>query len=724
MNSGKNNVGDVAEYAILRTASHELTHFIENNSKESYAALKAFIVDELARKGLDFDALVQRKQDRSNVKLTREEAMAEVIADGCEMMLKDSEAITRLAQEDGSLFHKVKGFIDNFLRKIRAAFSGVEAQSIEARSLTAMREGARQYAEELQALWDNALMEAAKAHRSAGVTVETSESVQRSEREKKNPYSYEELIKKEPIHLIEVDTSANITRDEAVRMGMENVRKYADRTDRNDTPMMPVGDLNKYVTVGVKALHHGLDRRERINSAVTAKIGDILSNSILVNEANPKREKHSNTYILLGAARDADGRIIYVRSTINQSTMQLEDVTSLYAVNAKKEASRVITTNGRLTRGVPSGFEISIVDFLDGVKDYFSDVLSADVIKKFGMERKPTEITGNLRYSLREYSEHQKENWKGSKLIHIYESDEQLLDFVDRALKDRSFKGKMYYGQVSEELAKAIYAETGVETEGLNLALYSDEVVKIIRDHGNERTEVPRGQVPITEKSFVEIKDVVENPDEIRLSEKLYEGHKVIEFVKNIKGRTTVVTYVVSSKHDLHVQTMYKGKEKESLAPGKDAKASLNAPMRADTSMTSRGTALNDSISETGTKNNPFAQNSMREDTTALREYMSGLTAKDMRTETEREMLRRYQETLAAYRQALQGVEDAKSGGEEKQQEAGKALRKAERALNRMEKDGGIAQLMKQSQRVLNKYLLGKTREQQKRRARHRHAAH
>lgn len=408
VNSGKNRVGDVAEYAILRTASHELTHFMENNSKEGYAALKTFITNELERKGLDFDALVQRKQDRSNVRLTHEDAVAEVIADGCEMMLQDSQAIERLAKEDKSLFQKVKGFVENFLRKIKAAFSGVEAQSIEARTLADMREGARRYAEELQKLWDDALVEAAKTTRQVKVEVT-------------------------------------------------------------------------------------VDKGEKVPQ-----------------------------------------------------------------------------------------------------------------------------------YSLREYSEHQKENWKDSKLINIYENDEQLRAFVERALSDRSYKGKMYFGQVSEELARAIYDATGVGTEGLNLALYSDEVVKIIKDHGNEKTEMLRGQVAINEEDFRAIKEIVERPDKIKLSDKLYEGHKAIEFVKERKGRTTVVTYVVSSKHDLRVQTMYKGKEKKSLASVKDANASLNAPQRADTSMTSRGTALNNSISQTVEENNPRKQFSMRE---PVEERTDGLIA-------------------------------------------------------------------------------------------------
>lgn len=127
-----------------------------------------------------------------------------------------------------------------------------------------------------------------------------------------------------------------------------------------------------------------------------------------------------------------------------------------------------------------------------------------------------------------------------------------------------------------------------------------------------------------------------------------------------------------------------------------------------------KGNASKNSITQADEERNPFSQNSMweQEETVALREYMSGLTAEDMRSETERTLLRRYQEKLERYREALKRAEEAKSGSKEQQKQAGRMLRSAEQELKTYEKDGGIAQLMRDSQRVVNRYLLGKTREQ------------
>lgn len=86
----------------------------------------------------------------------------------------------------------------------------------------------------------------------------------------------------------------------------------------------------------------------------------------------------------------------------------------------------------------------------------------------------------------------------------------------------------------------------------------------MLKDHGQRAKEANRGQQPITQKDFARIPTVVLNPDNIKLSDKLFEGKPVILFEKEINGRKTVVAYVTKKHMDLTVQTMYFGKEKGS----------------------------------------------------------------------------------------------------------------------------------------------------------------
>ena len=230
----------------------------------------------------------------------------------------------------------------------------------------------------------------------------SSSSVENNDAQTETPYAYRVLTEKGDRTVVDVSDVGEITRDEAVQRGLENVRKYTDKTDRNGVPMMYVDDLGKYVTVGSKALRHGLDRRVKVNGAATAHIGDLLKQAIVINEANPKKEKHTNTYILLSVARDSNQENVYVRMVVNQSTGQLEDVTSLYALNTKNRARRVVAPNGEVSHGVPAGSTMTVAEILENVKDIYSDVLSKDVLKALGVEkRSESELTQRLRYSLR-----------------------------------------------------------------------------------------------------------------------------------------------------------------------------------------------------------------------------------------------------------------------------------------------------------------------------------
>lgn len=154
VNAGKNNVG-IGETAILKTMSHELTHFIQRNSGQ-YEALKAFVANHVLESGDSIERLARQKLDNDSTgELTMDGAMDEVVADACEMMLRNTEAVQRLANENRSLAEKIRDWIGDFVKKLRAAFKGDHATHDEARAMLDRMV-------ELQKLWDDALVDAAK----------------------------------------------------------------------------------------------------------------------------------------------------------------------------------------------------------------------------------------------------------------------------------------------------------------------------------------------------------------------------------------------------------------------------------------------------------------------------------------------------------------------------------------------------------------------------------
>ena len=147
----------MTETAILKTAAHELTHFIQGNSAQ-YEALKSFVVNKLAHEeGVSFEDLVADKQ-RREPGLEYNEAVDEVVADACEMMLGDSTVVEQLAKENRSLAEKIRDWLREWVENLKIALEGLQADRTESRTMM-------QYARELQEIWDNALMDAARNNR-------------------------------------------------------------------------------------------------------------------------------------------------------------------------------------------------------------------------------------------------------------------------------------------------------------------------------------------------------------------------------------------------------------------------------------------------------------------------------------------------------------------------------------------------------------------------------
>lgn len=153
--------GNFGENAIMRTAAHELTHYIQETSPQMYADLKKAIIDTYYKGNADtFAGLVRDKQDVYK-NLTLEEVTDEVIADACEMMLKDGSAVNKLMKDNITLGNRIKTWIDTFLDKIKSAFAkafkGVEVSRSEAYKLMT---AAGENINDIQKLWNDALSSA------------------------------------------------------------------------------------------------------------------------------------------------------------------------------------------------------------------------------------------------------------------------------------------------------------------------------------------------------------------------------------------------------------------------------------------------------------------------------------------------------------------------------------------------------------------------------------
>lgn len=134
------------------TLAHEVTHSIKTWSEADYNVLTDYIRDAL---GADFDTLVKEKMD----KLGMSYAMAsdEVIADGCEMLLRDSKALEKLAMENANLFVKVVTKVREFVANLRKAQTDMYDGNEELHDAALKLREALKSLEEVQEVFDNAL---------------------------------------------------------------------------------------------------------------------------------------------------------------------------------------------------------------------------------------------------------------------------------------------------------------------------------------------------------------------------------------------------------------------------------------------------------------------------------------------------------------------------------------------------------------------------------------
>ena len=419
VNAGKNNV-DTGETAILKTMSHELTHFIQQNSGQ-YEALKEFVANHVLESGDSIERLAQQKLDNDSTgELTMDGAMDEVVADACEMMLRNTEAVQRLANENRSLAEKIRDWIGDFVKKLRAAFKGDRATHDEARAMLDRMV-------ELQKLWDDALVDAAKT-KAAKENTAGDGSVQEQARqayENKNlaedseVYNYGFLTSLPDMRITRLpevpmirDTGGKVNSAVVITEGMKNARSVGG--ERDGKIYVQNAYTGRQLRIDTSSIRHGLNggvNRLITNARLGAVIGDVVQNAVPVNALYNKAKDVMGTYAMAAYANDSRNREFVAIVTVEQrsgniSGLESYDVT--HAVSGRQKNSSQADTKSQGVYPIKAA-EISIADFLSIVNSTHQSILSDDVLQHFGETRNLNgDYSGQVKFSLREYSEDEK----------------------------------------------------------------------------------------------------------------------------------------------------------------------------------------------------------------------------------------------------------------------------------------------------------------------------
>ena len=150
---------------ILTVAGHELTHWLEHTSETGYDELQKFVLDRMRKNGANIEALVLNTIDRYRAIVKQDlsiaKALSEIVANACDQVLANEEVAKALNEENPGLFRQVKGFVKDFLARVKAATNydpeSTLNSSIESRVLM---KGGQEVMDELARIYMGARQEA------------------------------------------------------------------------------------------------------------------------------------------------------------------------------------------------------------------------------------------------------------------------------------------------------------------------------------------------------------------------------------------------------------------------------------------------------------------------------------------------------------------------------------------------------------------------------------
>ena len=220
-------------------------------------------------------------------------------------------------------------------------------------------------------------------------TIVNDENVQLSEKD----YSYESLIKKSDMTLTVVGDDVPSNRADIIHLAKKNIAEIGTTDTVSGGLSVYVDDIDTNVIIGTDGLKHGLRRtvpgKADANYIVTVKAGEIIKNSIKINDLTPSKESAESSYVLIGAAKTLKGDLYIVRSVINKFSNQLTSMDVLYAINAKKESAVLNAPRFADKPLSVTDSAISIADLLEYVNRYFPDILPESVLRHYGHTERP-----------------------------------------------------------------------------------------------------------------------------------------------------------------------------------------------------------------------------------------------------------------------------------------------------------------------------------------------
>ena len=137
---------------------------------------------------------------------------------------------------------------------------------------------------------------------------------------------------------------------------------------------------------------------------------------------------------------------------------------------------------------------------------------------------------------------------------------EELKQVIDKAKNNPTEKQKLIIGTVSKDLEEKA-KENGFDISGYQHDLDVSGTRHAIKEHGQTKTEEPRGQIAITDDDFEKIPEVIYSFDEVSFTGKNKIGRETITYKKSFNDGTIMYVEEIRDKRKtLTINTLYKYK--------------------------------------------------------------------------------------------------------------------------------------------------------------------
>ena len=408
---------------MLTTMSHELTHWLEQNSWNGYNQLRSFVLESLRSKGVSIEDRIMHAITSQNAALGAESghdldivgAMKEIVAQSCENLLSSRAFEEELRRSNPELHGKIRNFVRKFIARLRTAVQGMTG-SLHSNARTLLNE-----TEKIAELWLGARQEALRRTATGplaeagteGVSFSTAEDIQQRYAgealyKDASVYDYDFLVSLPDITVnVEGDireienTDGIVDRKKLAIIGERNTYEKADAVKHGDFATVKNSYTGRNIGITRDSYTHGTHtndkNKDRANARVGMIAGQLAKNAVPINGLKNKKNI-AGTYAMAAPVRSANGKFakiaILTVEIRSGNLIDIEVTDQLHAVSARKKngvgkdranAQAGLSADNALT--VFTRSKISIAELLEYVNSTHRSILSQDVLNHFNKER-------------------------------------------------------------------------------------------------------------------------------------------------------------------------------------------------------------------------------------------------------------------------------------------------------------------------------------------------